>query len=149
MAVMLFVPAWTLHFWEVWAFWLLFSVLSTAVTFYFLKHDPGLVESRLKVGPTAEQGKKPENHSDADGHSLVRSHYRSRNRTTFHSCRIPVALVLSGNALVALGYYIHSLSRAAGEQLSCRHYRSAAGPECHFHRSLRHRSPSNVFGRSI
>jgi hypothetical protein len=55
MAVMLFVPAWTLHFWEVWAFWLLFSVLSTAVTFYFLKHDPGLVESRLKVGPTAEQ----------------------------------------------------------------------------------------------
>jgi hypothetical protein len=49
MAVMLFVPAWTLHFWEVWAFWLLFSVLSTAVTFYFLKHDPGLVESRLKV----------------------------------------------------------------------------------------------------
>ena len=82
MAVMLFVPAWTLHFWEAWAFWLLFSVLSTVVTFYFLKHDPGLVESRLKVGPTAEQEKKPENHSDADGHSLVRSHYRSRNRTT-------------------------------------------------------------------
>ena len=41
MAVMLFAPAWTLHFWEAWAFWLLFSVLSAVVTFYFLKHDPG------------------------------------------------------------------------------------------------------------
>ena len=57
MAVMLFAPAWTLHFCEAWTFWLLFSVLSAVVTFYFLKHDPGLVESRLKVGPTAEHEK--------------------------------------------------------------------------------------------
>ena len=57
-----------------------------------------------------------------------------------------MALVLLGDALVAVGYYI-VFSRAAGEQLGCQHYRSAAGPECH--RSLRHRSPSNVFGRSI
>ena len=57
MAVMLFAPVWTLHFWEAWAFWLLFSVLSAVVTFYFLKHDPGLVESRLKAGPTAEHEK--------------------------------------------------------------------------------------------
>jgi O-antigen ligase len=42
------------HFWEAWAFWLLLSVLSAVVTFYFLKHDPGLVESRLKAGPSAE-----------------------------------------------------------------------------------------------
>jgi hypothetical protein len=60
MAVMLFVPAGTLHFWEAWAFWLLFSVLSTVVTFYFLKHDPGLVKRRLKVGPSAEHEKSPE-----------------------------------------------------------------------------------------
>ena len=57
MAVMLFAPAWTLRFWEAWVFWLLFSVLSACVTFYFLKHDPGLVERRLKVGPTAEHEK--------------------------------------------------------------------------------------------
>ena len=29
------------------------------------------------------------------------------------------------------------------------HYRSAPGPECRFHRSLRHRPPSNVFGRCV
>jgi hypothetical protein len=81
LAVMLFGPAWTLHFWDAWFFWLLFSVLSTVITFYFLNHDPGLVESRLKAGPTAEQ-EKPEDHSNADGHSLVRPHHHSWNRTT-------------------------------------------------------------------
>ena len=57
MALMLFAPAWTLHFWKAWAFWLLFSVLSAVMTLYFLKHDPGLLESRLKVGPTAAHEK--------------------------------------------------------------------------------------------
>ena len=57
MAIMLFAPAWTLHFWEAWVFWLLFSVLSAVVSFYFLKHDPGLVESRLKACPSAEHEK--------------------------------------------------------------------------------------------
>ena len=56
-AVMLFAPAWTLHFWKTWAYWLLFSVLSAGVTLYFLKHDPALVESRLKAGPTAAHEK--------------------------------------------------------------------------------------------
>jgi hypothetical protein len=57
MALMLFASAWTLHFWKTWAFWLLFSALSAVVTLYFLKHDPSLVESRLKVGPTAAHEK--------------------------------------------------------------------------------------------
>ena len=35
-AGMLFAPAWTLHFWKTWAYWLLFSVLSAGVTLYFL-----------------------------------------------------------------------------------------------------------------
>ena len=32
-------------------------MLSAVVTLYFLKHDPSLVESRLKVGPTAAHEK--------------------------------------------------------------------------------------------
>jgi hypothetical protein len=33
--------------------------------------------------------------------------------------------------------------------MGCQHYRSAAGPECHFHRSLGHRPLPNVFGRCV
>ena len=106
MAVMLFVPAWTLHFWEAWAFWLLFSVLSTVVTFYFLKHDPGLVESRLKVGPTAEHEKSQKVIQTLTAILWCALIIVPGVERHFHSCRIPVALVLLGDALVAVGYYI-------------------------------------------
>jgi hypothetical protein len=147
MAVMLFAPAWTLHFWEAWAFWLLFSVLSTVITFYFLKHDPGLVESRLKAGPTAEH-EKPEDHLNADGHSLVRPHHRARTRTTLPFFAHSVGARPSRRC-ASRGGLSHRLSRAAGEQMGCQHYRSAAEPECHFDRTLRHRLPSNVCGRCV
>ena len=59
-AIMLFAPAWTLNFWEAWAYWLLFSVLSTVITFYFLKHDPGLVEAGSRPGrpPNTRRARK-------------------------------------------------------------------------------------------
>ena len=47
------------------------------------------------------------------------------------------------------GGLLHRLSRAAGEQMGCQHYRSAAGPACDLDRTLRHRPPSDVFGRCV
>jgi protein-S-isoprenylcysteine O-methyltransferase Ste14 len=106
MAVMLFAPAWTLRFWEAWAFWLLFSVLSTVVTFYFLKHDPGLVESRLKVGPTAEHEKSQKIIQTLTAILWCALLIVPGIERHFHSSRIPAALVFLGDALVAVGYYI-------------------------------------------
>ena len=106
MAVMLFAPAWTLHFWEAWAFWLLFSVLSTVITFYFLKHDPGLVESRLKAGPTAEHEKSQKIIQTLTAILWCALIIVPGIERHFHSSRIPAALVLLGDALVAVGYYI-------------------------------------------
>ncbi len=54
LAVMLFLPAWSLRFWEGWIYWIVFSVSVLVITLYFLKHDPRLVERRLEVGPAAE-----------------------------------------------------------------------------------------------
>ena len=105
-AVMLFAPAWTLHFWEAWAYWLLFSALSTVITFYFMKHDPGLVESRLKAGPTAEHEKSQKIIQTLTGLLWCALLIVSGIERHFHSSRIPAPLVLLGNALVALGYYI-------------------------------------------
>jgi protein-S-isoprenylcysteine O-methyltransferase Ste14 len=105
-AVMLFAPAWTLHFWEAWAYWLLFSVLSTVITFYFLKHSPGLVESRLKAGPTAEHEKSQKIIQTLTAALWCALIIVPGTERHFHSSRIPAALVLLGNALVAVGYYI-------------------------------------------
>jgi protein-S-isoprenylcysteine O-methyltransferase Ste14 len=55
MALLLFVPAWSLDFWQAWLFLGLFGASCLWITFYFLRHDPALVERRMEVGPRAEQ----------------------------------------------------------------------------------------------
>ena len=52
---LLFVPAGTFHFWQGWLYGFVFVAATTAISIYFLKHDPKLVERRMKVGPAAEQ----------------------------------------------------------------------------------------------
>ena len=49
--VLLFLPAWTLHFWQAWLFWAVFTVAQLTITLYT---DPHLIQNRLKAGPRAE-----------------------------------------------------------------------------------------------
>ena len=55
MVLLLFVPAGSLTFWQGWVYWILFSICVIAITLYFLKYDPHLIEARLSAGPRAEQ----------------------------------------------------------------------------------------------
>lgn len=50
-----FVPAWSLDYWQGWLFWFVFAVAMTLISFHFLRHDPELVERRLRFGPHAEK----------------------------------------------------------------------------------------------
>jgi protein-S-isoprenylcysteine O-methyltransferase Ste14 len=50
----LFIPAWTLNYWQAWIYWLVFVVCVTAISVYFIKKDPKLIEKRVKAGPGAE-----------------------------------------------------------------------------------------------
>jgi protein-S-isoprenylcysteine O-methyltransferase Ste14 len=81
-------------------------VLSAVVTLYFLKRDPSLVESRLKVGPTAEHEKSQKVIQTLTSILWCALLIVPGIERHFHSSRIPAALVLVGNALVAAGYYI-------------------------------------------
>jgi protein-S-isoprenylcysteine O-methyltransferase Ste14 len=53
--LVLFVPAWTLNYWQAWTFWLVFDICISAISVNFLKKDLNLIASRLKIGPAAEQ----------------------------------------------------------------------------------------------
>jgi protein-S-isoprenylcysteine O-methyltransferase Ste14 len=53
--VVLFLPAWTLNFWQAWVYWLVFEACITAVSAYFLKKDLNLIASRLKVGASEKE----------------------------------------------------------------------------------------------
>ena len=51
----IFIPAWTLAYWQGWAFFLTMSISTTLATVYIALHDKKLLESRLRGGPTAEK----------------------------------------------------------------------------------------------
>lgn len=53
----LFLPAWSLRFWQAWLYWIVFTGSTVAVTVYFMEHDPGLIDRRLAAGAGAEQRK--------------------------------------------------------------------------------------------
>jgi protein-S-isoprenylcysteine O-methyltransferase Ste14 len=52
---MIFIPAWTLAYWQGWWFFLTISISTTLATIYIALHDKKLLESRLRGGPTAEE----------------------------------------------------------------------------------------------
>lgn len=54
MGVLLFVPAWSLAYWQAWLYWLVFAGATVALSEYFLRHDPELVRRRMSAGPAAE-----------------------------------------------------------------------------------------------
>jgi hypothetical protein len=47
---LLFLSAWSFRDWQVWVFWAVFAAGVTLITTYFLKHDPALIERRMKAG---------------------------------------------------------------------------------------------------
>jgi len=55
MAALLFIPAWTLDYWQAWTFLALYFASSLAITLYLMKKDPKLLERRMSGGPTAEK----------------------------------------------------------------------------------------------
>src|ERR1700738_1443723 len=105
MAAILFIPAGTIDYWQAWLYLAVFIGLSAFTTLDLIKRDPALLERRMRGGPTAER--EPAQRvimllaSGCFVALLVvpALHYR------FHWSVVPPAVVLVGDALVALGFY--------------------------------------------
>ena len=54
-AILVFLPAGTLDFWQAWILLPVFALSIVWITVYFLKRDPKLIERRLKAGPGPEK----------------------------------------------------------------------------------------------
>jgi hypothetical protein len=55
MALILFVPPWTLDWWQAWLFLAVYFGGAIALMLDLLKRDPALLERRMKAGPWAEE----------------------------------------------------------------------------------------------
>ena len=55
LGLFLFIPAWTIEYWQAWVFILVFTTSVNAIGIYLSINDPVLLERRKNVGPAAEQ----------------------------------------------------------------------------------------------
>jgi protein-S-isoprenylcysteine O-methyltransferase Ste14 len=106
LAVLIFLPAGSLNFWQGWLYWLVFLGTSVAGALYFVERDPRLVESRMGAGPSAE--KQP---LQKIIQGVVRGLFflllvLSGIDHRFGWSDLPVALVIAGDLLVILGFLV-------------------------------------------
>ncbi|MEP6986361.1 MAG: isoprenylcysteine carboxylmethyltransferase family protein [Chloroflexota bacterium] len=54
LGLLIFIPAWTINYWQAWVFIVVFMISVNIVGLYLALKDPALLERRKKVGPTTE-----------------------------------------------------------------------------------------------
>jgi protein-S-isoprenylcysteine O-methyltransferase Ste14 len=106
LGLFLFVPAWTLNFWQAWVYLFLFTVSAALMSGYLWVKDPKLLERRVKAGPGAEKESRQQLiqvlASLAFAGLLVLPSLDYR----FSWSEVPFVGVVAGDLLVALGFYI-------------------------------------------
>ena len=55
LGLLVFIPAWTVHYWQAWVYLSIFMGASLLTTLDLMKRDPALLERRMSAGPTAEK----------------------------------------------------------------------------------------------
>jgi protein-S-isoprenylcysteine O-methyltransferase Ste14 len=101
LGILLFVPAWSLHFWQGWTFWLIFSASGLLINFYFLKRDPGLIARRLPAAETERSHRVIQLFTTV---CFIAEIVVSGLDHRFHWSHVPPVLVILGNLLVAMGF---------------------------------------------
>lgn len=109
LGIVLFLPAWTLNYWQAWVFILVFMVCVTAVGLYLSIHDPELLERRKKVGPTAETSPVQKAVMSIGLLGILTMLVVSVLDHRFGWSSVPPLLSIVGDVLVALGLFMNVL----------------------------------------
>src|SRR5580704_7278144 len=107
MATLLFLPAWTLNYWQAWAFLAVFGASALAITLYLMKKDPKLLERRVHAGPTAEKETSQKIIQSITALGFMAMLVLPALDQRFHWWpAVPFFASLAGDVLVAIGFLI-------------------------------------------
>jgi protein-S-isoprenylcysteine O-methyltransferase Ste14 len=106
MALLLFVPAGTLHYWQAWLYLAIFFVITGLITLYLMRKDPDLLRRRLRGGPTAEGESSQRLIMLLASAGFIGLLVVSALDHRFHWSSVPLFLVLAGELLTAIGFYV-------------------------------------------
>jgi protein-S-isoprenylcysteine O-methyltransferase Ste14 len=106
MGLLLFVTAGTVRYWQGWVFLAVFVGASFLITVYLEKHDPALLQRRLAGGPTAEKETKQKIIMLFASIGFVGLLVVPALDHRFGWSAAPLAAVIAGDVLVAVGFAI-------------------------------------------
>jgi protein-S-isoprenylcysteine O-methyltransferase Ste14 len=106
LAFALFAPAWTLLFWQAWLYLFLFVSSSAAITIYLWRCDRALLSRRVSAGPIAEKSRPQRIIQLFASFGFLAILIVPSLDFRFSWSHVPLWLVLTGDLLVILGFYI-------------------------------------------
>jgi protein-S-isoprenylcysteine O-methyltransferase Ste14 len=105
MGFLLLVPAGTLHYWQAWMYLSIFMGASALITVYLMRRDPALLERRMSGGPMAEKQRAQKFIMLCTSIGFIALLVVPGFDRRFGWSTIPFGAVVSGDALVAIGFY--------------------------------------------
>jgi protein-S-isoprenylcysteine O-methyltransferase Ste14 len=105
LGTLLFVPAWTLNFWQAWLYLFVFTVSAALITAYLWVKDPKLLESRVKAGPGAEKESRQKFIQTLAALAFAGLLILPALDHRFSWSEVPFFGVMAGDLLVASGFY--------------------------------------------
>ncbi|OBA77957.1 hypothetical protein A9W99_25595 [Mycobacterium sp. 1164966.3] len=101
--MMLFWPAGTLHYWQAWAFLVVFTLVTWIPSIYLMRTNPAALERRMRAGPIAEARTVQRIVISIALLSLAAMIVVSALDHRFGWSSVPAAVCLAGDLLVAIG----------------------------------------------
>jgi Putative protein-S-isoprenylcysteine methyltransferase len=106
LGISIFLPASTFSYLRAWIYLFVFAFSVVLITLYLLKHDPKLLERRLKAGATAEKEKSQKTIQALANVFFCLVFVVSGFDYRFHWSNVPEYISLLANVFVILGFYI-------------------------------------------
>ncbi|HEX4412007.1 MAG TPA: isoprenylcysteine carboxylmethyltransferase family protein [Lacipirellulaceae bacterium] len=105
-ALLIFVPAWSLDYWEAWQYLLLFAATMGLLKWYLVRHDPALAERRRGTGPKFETERSQQIIQSFGGALICAIFITSGIEHRVHGSVISPAAVLVANGFLLASMYI-------------------------------------------
>jgi protein-S-isoprenylcysteine O-methyltransferase Ste14 len=106
LGVLLFIPAWTLDYWQAWVYLFVFATSSASITTYLWKKDRKLLERRIAAGPGAENEKRQKLIQLLASLLFIASMILPSLDHRFSWSTVPLPVVVAGDVLTGVGFLI-------------------------------------------
>ena len=105
MAALIFVPAGTLDYWQAWLFLASYFVASLLLSLWLMRHDPALLQRRMRGGPFAEDERSQKIIMTITSIGFVALLVVPGLDRRFEWSEMPTAVAILGDLLLLAGWY--------------------------------------------